>query len=122
MICAGSFETATKQSSGSGGVQASGGAGSVAADKFVFSPYKDTGINMNWNTNVISTLVSGSMAELASDMTQHHASAVTLAFATQECGSETWAGVSGSAIAMANVPLLTQAKLRYIVSTGGAAF
>ena len=27
---------------------------------FVFSPYKDTSINMNWNTNVISTDVPGS--------------------------------------------------------------
>ena len=46
---------------------------------------------------------------------------MTLAFATGECGSENWGGVQGAAMATANVPLLMQAGVKYILSTGGAA-
>ena len=79
------------------------GAGSV------FSPYKDTSINMNWNTNVISTTVSGSAQPLATDLAQSGGKPITLAFATGECGSENWGGVPGAAMASANVPLLSPA-------------
>jgi hypothetical protein len=85
----------------------------------VFSPYKDTSINMNWNTNVISTSVSGTMTPLASSMSSSGARTITLAFATGECGTENWGGVQGAAMAQANVPLLS--NIDYILSTGGAA-
>jgi hypothetical protein len=54
-------------------------------------------------------------------MKQTGASTITLAFATGECGSENWGGVPGAALASANVPLLTQAGVKYVISTGGAA-
>jgi len=76
---------------------------------------------MNWNTNVVSTVVSGAMTTLAADLTQNGGKAITLAFATGECGSENWAGVAGDAMATANVSVLTAAGASYIVSTGGAA-
>jgi chitinase len=76
---------------------------------------------MNWNTNVISTQVGGAMAMLTDDMVQVGAKTVTLAFATGECGSESYGGVAPAAMASANVPLLTKAGILYIVSTGGAA-
>jgi hypothetical protein len=76
---------------------------------------------MNWNTNVISTSVSGSMTPLASDLAGAGGKTITLAFATGECGSENWGGVEGGAMATANVQLLTQAGIRYVISTGGAA-
>jgi hypothetical protein len=88
---------------------------------FVFTGYKDVTINMNWNTNVITTKVPGSATALATDLTGAGGQAITLAFATGECGSENWGGVQGAALATANVPLLTQAGVKYIVSTGGAA-
>ena len=94
--------------------------GSVPAG-LVFSPYKDTSINMDWNTNVISTLVSGARTSLAADLVANGGKTVTLAFATGECGSENWGGVPGAAMATANLPLLTQAGVDYILSTGGAA-
>jgi hypothetical protein len=87
----------------------------------VFSAYKDTTIAMNWNTNVVSTAVSGSMVALGDDLVRAGGSTVTLAFATGECGAETWGGVAGDALASANVSLLGQASVKYIVSTGGAA-
>jgi hypothetical protein len=86
----------------------------------VFSPYKDIGINMNWNTNVASTEVSGTMVNIGADLVQHGGKTITLAFATGECGSESWAGVGGADMATANVSLLGQAGARYVVSTGGA--
>ena len=52
---------------------------------------------MNWNTNVISTSVSGSMKPLPGDLTSQRGKTVTLAFATGECGSENWGGVPGAA-------------------------
>jgi hypothetical protein len=76
---------------------------------------------MNWNTNVITTLVSGSATPLASDLPASGGKAITLAFATGECGSESWGGVQGAAMASANVSLLAQAGVKYIISTGGAA-
>jgi hypothetical protein len=88
---------------------------------FVFGPYKDTGISMNWNTNVISTDVSGTATSLAADLPSPNKTTVTLAFATGECGSENWAGVAGDVIATANVSLLVNAGIDYVVSTGGAA-
>ena len=47
--------------------------------------------------------------------------AITLAFATGNCGSETWGGVSGASWAAENVPQLQDANLNYVVSTGGEA-
>jgi hypothetical protein len=87
----------------------------------VFSPYKDTGINMDFNTNVISTLVPGTRTPLATDMRNNGAPAVTLAFATGQCGTENWGGVPGATIAATNVPLLNSAGVNYVISTGGAA-
>ncbi|MBA8815151.1 chitodextrinase [Microbacterium halimionae] len=93
---------------------------------FVFSAYKDATINMNWNTNTVRTLVTGTAQPLVgtggvlkSDATA--LDTVTLSFATGECGSENWGGVAGSAFAAANVSALDDADVDYIISTGGAA-
>ena len=92
-----------------------------ASASLIFSPYKDTSIHMNWNTNVISTSVSGTATPLPTDLAASGGKAVTLAFATGECGSENWGGGAGSDIASANVSLLSGAGVNYILSTGGAA-
>jgi hypothetical protein len=65
--------------------------------------------------------VPGSPTALASDLVANGSKTITLAFATGECGSENWGGVPGAAMASANVPLLTAAGVKYILSTGGAA-
>ena len=106
---------------GVGGDDAGGGGTGTAPDRLVFSAYKDTSINQNWNTNVISTMVPGSLTPLATDLSASGGRAVSLAFATGACGSENWGGVPGAAMAAANVPLLTGAGIDYILSTGGAA-
>jgi chitinase len=110
--------------SGSGGGSGSGsGTGSVSG--LLFSPYKDVTINMNWNTYQMQSAVEGSdlpvvgSGSLVSEYIPK-LPAITLAFATGECGSETWGGVSGADWAAENVPQLQAANLDYVISTGGA--
>ncbi|MGP6205933.1 carbohydrate-binding protein [Microbacterium sp. F2] len=94
--------------------------------EFVFSPYKDVTVGMNWNTYAMGTAVGGSSRPLvgAGGLLGSSATdldAVTLAFATGTCGSENWGGVAAQAFADANIPALEVAGVDYIVSTGGAA-
>jgi chitinase len=109
--------------SGSGG---GGGTGTGSVSGLLFSPYKDVTINMNWNTYEMQTAVEGSdipvvgSGSLVSDYVPK-LPAITLAFATGECGSENWGGVSGADWAAENVPQLQAAGLDYVVSTGGEA-
>lgn len=106
---------------GSGSGSGSGSGGGTPIEGLVFGPYKDTSISMNWNTNVISTNVTGTPTALADDLIASGGKTVTLAFATGECGSESWGGVPGAAMATANAPRLNAAGVRYMLATGGAA-
>jgi hypothetical protein len=105
---------------GAPGGDPGGGSGTAPAG-LVFSAYKDTSINMDWNTNVISTAVSGTRTALTDDLGGAGGKAITLAFATGECGSESWGGVPGAAMASANASALASHGIDYILSTGGAA-
>ncbi|MEN2738620.1 hypothetical protein ABCS02_12590 [Microbacterium sp. X-17] len=98
------------------------------ASGLVFSPYKDIAQAMFWSTGYTmgTTAVNGSPTPLVGTGTTLQSTlpalnTITLAFATGECGSENWAGVSGPAFAAANVPGLDAANENYILSTGGAA-
>jgi chitinase len=103
-----------------------GGTGTGSVNGLLFSPYKDVTINMNWNTYQMQSAVEGSdipvvgSGSLVSDYIPK-LPAITLAFATGECGSENWGGVSGADWAAENVPQLQAAGLDYVVSTGGEA-
>ena len=110
--------------SGSGSGSGSGATGSVSG--LLFSPYKDVTINMNWNTYEMQSAVTGSdlpVVGAGSLVSQYipKLPAITLAFATGTCGSETWGGVSGADWAAENIPQLQGAHLNYVVSTGGEA-
>jgi chitinase len=101
-----------------------GPTGSVSG--LLFSPYKDVTINMNWNTDEMQSAVEGSdlpVVGSGSLVSQYipKLPAITLAFATGTCGSETWGGVSGASWAAENIPQLQSAGLNYVVSTGGQA-
>ena len=108
---------------GGGGGQGRG-TGTGSASGLLFSPYKDVTINMNWNTYQMQSAVEGSdlpvvgSGSLVSEYIPK-LPAITLAFATGTCGSETWGGVSGADWAAENVPQLQAAGLNYVVSTGG---
>jgi len=109
---------------GGGGGGTGGGTGSVSG--LLFSPYKDITINMNWNTYQMQSAVTGSALPVVGSgslVSQYvpKLPALTLAFATGSCGSETWGGAPAATWAAENVPQLHAANLNYIVSTGGAA-
>jgi len=114
--------------SGGGGGSGSGGGGGTtgSASGLLFSPYKDVTINMNWNTDEMQSAVTGTdlpvvgSGSLVSEYIPK-LPAITLAFATGTCGSETWGGVSGADWAAENIPQLQAAGLNYVVSTGGEA-
>jgi hypothetical protein len=118
----------TGGSSGGGGGGGGGGTGTGtgSVSGLLFSPYKDVTINMNWNTYQMQSAVTGSdlpVVGSGSLVSQYvpKLPALTVAFATGSCGSETWGGVSGANWAAENVPQLHAADLNYVVSTGGAA-
>jgi chitinase len=85
----------------------------------VFGSYKDVTINMDWNVDQISTSVTGSRQPVLNAMPAKQAS-LTWAFASGECGSENWAGVTPAALVAQNVNQWVSAGKRYIISTGGA--
>jgi hypothetical protein len=92
----------------------------------LFSPYKDVTINMNWNTDQMQSAVTGTALPVVGSGSLVSGyipklPAITLAFATGTCGSETWGGVSGASFAAENIPQLQAAGLNYVVSTCGAA-
>ena len=102
------------------------GSGTGSASGLLFSPYKDVTINMNWNTDQMQSAVEGTAVPVVGSgslVSQYipKLPAITVAFATGTCGSETWGGVSGSSWAAENVPQLQSAGLNYVVSTGGEA-
>src|SRR5260370_14205891 len=79
---------------------------------------------MNWKTDEMQSAVEGSdlpVVGSGSLVSQYipKLPAITLAFATGACGSETWGGVSGAGWAAENVPQLQAAGLNYVVSTRG---
>ncbi|MEY9895325.1 chitinase [Catenulispora sp. MAP12-49] len=107
---------------GTGGT--GGGTGGVSG--LLLSPYKDVTVNMNWNTYQMQSAVTGSALPVVGSgslVSQYipKLPAITLAFATGSCGSETWGGVPAANFASENVAQLHAANLNYVVSTGGAA-
>ena len=90
------------------------------AGSVFYGPYKDITVSMNWNTNVISTAVTGTLSPVLS-VKPAKLKEITWAFATGACGSETWGGLAPAAVAAANVQNFVNAGVKYVISTGGAA-
>ena len=90
------------------------------ASGFVFGSYKDVTINMDWNVDQISTMVTGTRVPVLTAMPAKQ-QVLTWAFASGECGSENWAGVTPAALVAQNVNQWVSAGKQYIVSTGGQA-
>lgn len=117
------FAASVPNASSGGSTSGSGTSGTGTtgmASGLLFRPYKDIATSLNWNTNVLSTAITGTLAPVLNVIPAKLA-AVTWAFATGECGSENWAGVSADALAQANVQAFANANINYVISTGGAA-
>ncbi|QBB72656.1 glycosyl hydrolase [Pseudolysobacter antarcticus] len=81
---------------------------------------------MNSDTNRMQSALTGSaipVAGVGSLVSSHvkNLGAITLAFATGECGSENWGGIMRTDFAKANIQALSTAGMNYVVSTGGQA-
>ena len=93
----------------------------IPPSNILFSAYKDTSINMNWNTNVISTKVTGTDEPVAFlSVLPENNKAVTWAFATGDCANEEWGQLPGSKLSEANIQNFVDQDVDYIISTGGA--
>ena len=94
-----------------------------AAPHFVYSPYKHVSVALASDSGAISTAVAGAPTPIVVNgrsTLPSGVTALTLAFATGECGTETWDGMARQ-LATANLPGLVQAGIDYIISTGGEA-
>jgi chitinase len=98
--------------------------GAAAAMRFVYSPYKHVPIALDPVTHAISTAVRGAPTPLVvhgRSTLPSGITALTLAFATGECGHESWDGMDPQVWVDANLPAFDRAGIDFIVSTGGEA-
>lgn len=94
------------------------------AQHFVYSPYKHVPIALAPGDGLISTAVAGAPTPIVvsgRSTLPPSVTALTLAFATGECGAETWEGMDPSWLANGSLPALADAGIDYIISTGGEA-
>ena len=95
-----------------------------AAPHFVYSPYKHVSVALAPDRGAISTAVTGAPTAIVANgrsTLPPGVTALTLAFATGECGTETWDGMEARLLANANLQGFVQAGIDYIISTGGEA-
>ena len=85
---------------------------------FSFSPYKEVTTGGISDANVMQTSVSGTAVPQANAMPARNTT-LTWAFASGNCGAESWDGIDGATFAAANVPAFVNAGKYYIVSSGG---
>ena len=95
---------------------------SVQHTAFVYSPYKHLAIALDTEAPIAATNILGKRQTVATALRQTllpGATALTLAFASGECGQEHWNNLAGQVVADANIAALQRAGLPYIISTGG---
>jgi hypothetical protein len=103
-----------------------GGAKATASARqgFVYSPYKYLPVAFDPHSYAMSSAVQGTTSPVVGaggSMLPSGVDALTWAFATGECGTESWEGIDAQRVADANVAAFERAGVDYIVSTGGAA-
>jgi chitinase len=92
----------------------------TGAPRFVYSPYKHLAQWQDSATHVITAAHDGKPQPFIRDgKPAFGPGALTWAFATGECGSETWGGQAAQDVADANVRQFDTAGVDYIISTGG---
>ena len=88
----------------------------------LFGPYKHINMGLDVQNKRITGLQNGQTIALtngASHILPPGVNALSLAFASGECGQENWGGIEAKALADANMQSLANADLPYIISTGG---
>ena len=91
---------------------------------FVYSPYKYVPVALAPDSGAISAAVTGGPTPIVVNgrsTLPTGVTALTLAFATGECGAETWDGMDPRLLADGNLRAFVRAGIDYIISTGGEA-
>lgn len=95
-------------------------AASAQAAPLMRGPYKHVPQHLGEDL-VLAAAPGGVRAPYVNDGKAMYGNAtVSLAFATGECGKETWGKPDADALMQANVPAFVQAGVPYVISTGGA--
>ena len=93
---------------------------SVQAAPLMRGPYKHVPQHLGEDL-VIAAAPGGARAPYTDgDKAMYGNATVSLAFATGECGKETWGKPDADALMRANVPAFVKAGVPYVISTGGA--
>lgn len=88
-----------------------------------FSPYLDLNLATEVTTPLANTYFSvntKSSLKMPTAEAFRGFKTLILAFASGECGQESWGGVNAQTLATANLQALQQADVSYVISTGGA--
>lgn len=91
-------------------------------NRFVYGPYKHLNMAVDAQNPVATTQVLGTAQVLANtprSALMPGATALSLAFASGECGQEKWGDLPAQSVADANITAFKRAGLPYIISTGG---
>ena len=89
---------------------------------FHFSPYLDLNLAIDAGTPLAGTFFSANTkAVVQRPLTEalNGFKALTLAFASGECGKEHWGGLDAQKLVSANLNALQQSDMGYVISTGG---
>jgi chitinase len=92
------------------------------APHFDYSPYKYIPVALAPDSGAISTAVAGAPTPIVvngQSTLPPGVTALTLAFATGECGAETWDGMDPRLLVDGNLRAFVRAGIDYIISTGG---
>jgi chitinase len=92
------------------------------APHFVYSPYKYIPVALAPDSGAISTAVAGAPTPIVvngQSTLPPGVTTLTLAFATGECGAETWDGMDPRLLVDGNLRAFVRAGIDYIISTGG---
>jgi hypothetical protein len=91
--------------------------------EFLFSPYFDINLPIQSDLappRAASSVSLGNSDQLAAATTPRNIKALTLAFATGECGNERWSDLDAGKVAASIVKSLLRDGIEYVISTGGA--
>ncbi len=116
----GGMESGTAVASRNAGAGPSRPASFASPSRPAFGTYKDVTVHRADGSAALLTALDGPPTPVVRAMPAAQTT-LTWAFATGECGAETWGGATAADFAAANVPMFTAARKHYIVSTGGEA-
>ncbi len=97
--------------------------GRCAMQEFLFSPYLDVNIPLQAESppgKSVSAEQTEPAPEASTATIPHGIKALTLAFATGECGNERWGDMDVQTVIHTSIRAFQRSRIAYVISTGGA--